>query len=90
VLVAIAEDVIGSVHEASPVKTTGFALFTPRSRFTDDTTACITGGIAQAFCGAVPEQIAREVRSRLPAGFLDVLDRFERRFGSANANPRMA
>jgi ADP-ribosylglycohydrolase len=55
-----------------------------------DTMACIAGGIAQAFYGAVPGQIAREVRSRLPGGFLDVLDRFENRYGSANANPRMA
>ena len=39
-----------------------------------DTMACIAGGIAQAFYGAVPKQIAREVRSRLPAGFLDVLE----------------
>jgi ADP-ribosylglycohydrolase len=44
-----------------------------------DTMACIAGGIAQALYGAVPEQIAREVRSRLPEGFLDVLDRFESR-----------
>ena len=49
-----------------------------------DTMACIAGGIAQAFYGAVPEQIAREARSRLPEGFLDVLDRFESRYGSAN------
>jgi ADP-ribosylglycohydrolase len=55
-----------------------------------DTMACIAGGIAQTFYGAVPGQIAREVRSRLPGGFLDVLDRFENRYGSANANPRMA
>ena len=53
-----------------------------------DTLACIAGGVAQAFYGAVPEQIAREIRSRLPEGFLDVLDRFERRYGSANASPR--
>ena len=55
-----------------------------------DTMACIAGGIAEAFYGAVPGQIAREVRSRLPEGFLDVLDRFESRFGSASANPSMA
>ena len=55
-----------------------------------DTMACIANGIAQAFYGAVPGQIAREVRSRLPGVFLDVLDRFERRYGSAHANPRTA
>jgi ADP-ribosylglycohydrolase len=56
-----------------------------------DTMACIAGGLAQAFYGGVPGQIAGEVRSRLPEGFLDVLDRFESRFGSsATANPSMA
>jgi ADP-ribosylglycohydrolase len=55
-----------------------------------DTMACVAGGVAQAFYGAVPEQIAREVRSRLPEGFRDVLDRFESRYGSATANPSMA
>ncbi len=43
-----------------------------------DTMACIAGGIARAFYGSVPEPIAGEVRSRLPDGFLGVLDRFER------------
>ena len=52
-----------------------------------DTMACIAGGVAQAFYGAVPEQIAREVRLRLPGDFLDVIDRFERRYGSAHASP---
>ncbi len=50
-----------------------------------DTMACIAGGIAQAFYGSVPAPIAGEVRSRLPDGFLDVLDRFERRYGLAIA-----
>ena len=55
-----------------------------------DTMACIAGGIAEARYGAVPEQIAREVRSRLPEGFRDFLDRFESRFGSSTASPRLA
>lgn len=48
-----------------------------------DTMACIAGGIAQAFygAGAVPEPIAGEVRTRLPSGLLDVLDRFEHCYG---------
>jgi ADP-ribosylglycohydrolase len=52
-----------------------------------DTMACIAGGVAEAFYGAVPELIAREVSSRLPEGFRNVLDRFESRYGSATANP---
>ena len=46
-----------------------------------DTMACIAGGIAQAFYGSVPEPIAGEVRKRLPDGLLDVLDRFQHRYG---------
>ena len=34
---AIAGDIIGSVYEARPIKTTKFPLFHPRCRFTDDT-----------------------------------------------------
>ncbi len=55
-----------------------------------DTMACIAAGIAQAFYGAVPKQIAREVRSRLPEDFRNVLDRLESRYGSVKANPRLA
>ena len=38
---AIIGDVIGSVHEHAGTKTTEFPLFTPRSRFTDDTVLTI-------------------------------------------------
>lgn len=34
---AIAGDIIGSVYEADPIKTTDFDLFSEYSRFTDDT-----------------------------------------------------
>ena len=34
---AIAGDVIGSIYERRPIKTTDFPLFQPMSRFTDDT-----------------------------------------------------
>jgi len=43
---AIAGDVIGSVYEARPIKTTDFPLFGPRSRFTDDTV--LTVAVAHA------------------------------------------
>ncbi len=36
-LAAIIEDIIGSAYERKNVKRTDFHLFTPRSRFTDDT-----------------------------------------------------
>ena len=38
---AIAGDIIGSVYERKNVKRTDFTLFTPRSRFTDDTVLTI-------------------------------------------------
>jgi ADP-ribosylglycohydrolase len=43
---AIAGDIIGSVYEASPIKTKAFALFDERSRFTDDTV--LTVAVAEA------------------------------------------
>jgi len=45
-----------------------------------DTTACIAGGIAEAHYGGVPEAIEQSVRARLPDEFIDVLDRFRKRF----------
>jgi hypothetical protein len=41
---AVAGDVIGSVHERLRTKTKNFPLFTPESRFTDDTV--LTAAIA--------------------------------------------
>ncbi len=41
-----------------------------------DTIACITGGIAEAFYGGVPEEIAEKGRSYLPQEFLDIVDEF--------------
>jgi ADP-ribosylglycohydrolase len=49
-----------------------------------DTMACIAGGVAQAFYGAVPDGIVAEVLARLPLDFLRVMERFETRYGSAN------
>lgn len=41
-----------------------------------DTQACIAGGIAEAFYGGVPEKIQQEVKTRLPADLLDILEAF--------------
>jgi ADP-ribosylglycohydrolase len=38
-----------------------------------DTLACITGGIAEAFYGPIPEEIARQMWSRLPKTFREIL-----------------
>ena len=45
------------------------------------TMACIAGAIGEAYFGGVPEPIARETRSRLPAELLEVVERFARRYG---------
>ncbi len=42
-----------------------------------DTIACITGGIAEAFYGGVPEAIAAEGRKHLPEEFLEILNDFQ-------------
>ena len=43
---AIAGDIIGSVYERQPIKSTTFPLFHPRGRFTDD--SVLTVAIAEA------------------------------------------
>jgi ADP-ribosyl-[dinitrogen reductase] hydrolase len=47
ILGSVAGDIIGSVYERRNVKTTNFPLFTPQSRFTDDTvlTMAVTDAI---------------------------------------------
>ncbi|MBS3764179.1 MAG: ADP-ribosylglycohydrolase family protein [Planctomycetes bacterium] len=41
-----------------------------------DTLGCITGGIAEAFYGAVPEDIAEKVREIVPSDLLEITDEF--------------
>ena len=49
---AIAGDIIGSVYEHQPIKTTDFPLFQEKSRFTDDTV--LTVAIAEAILEGKP------------------------------------
>ena len=51
-----------------------------------DTTACITGAMAEAYYGGVPPAIESEVRDRLDAPLLDVVDRFRARFVALTVN----
>lgn len=46
-----------------------------------DTLACITGGVAEAFYGGVPGEMAGEVLRRLPEPLLGVLTEFSRMTG---------
>ncbi len=48
-----------------------------------DTMACMAGAIAEAHWGVVPEFIAGETLKRLPAEFIDVVERFRARFVAA-------
>lgn len=41
-----------------------------------DTLSCITGGIAEAFYGGVPEEIVREAKSRLTPDLLEIVEDF--------------
>lgn len=45
-----------------------------------DTMACIAGAIAAAHYGELSDETLEAVRGRLPAGFLAVLDEFDRKF----------
>ena len=66
---AIAGDIIGSVYEADPVKTTDFDLFSEYSRFTDDTV--LTIATAHALMANIDyAQAYREFGRRYPtAGY---------------------
>jgi ADP-ribosyl-[dinitrogen reductase] hydrolase len=41
-----------------------------------DTLTCITGGIAEAFYGGVPEPILKKVKELLPNEFIEIVDKF--------------
>ncbi len=45
-----------------------------------DTLACITGGVAEAYYGGVPPEIANRVRALLDPSLLKIVDRFRERF----------
>jgi len=45
-----------------------------------DTLACMTGGIAQAHYGVIPDDIIEEVRGRLDPELLTVVDQFSARY----------
>ena len=45
-----------------------------------DTMACITGGNAQAFYKKIPNNIAKDVRNKLPRDLLEILDKFNTKY----------
>lgn len=46
-----------------------------------DTLACIAGGIAHAYYKSIPSEIVSRVRRILPEDLLEIVDRFNQRFG---------
>ena len=46
-----------------------------------DTLACITGGLAEAYYKEIPEEIVKEMWSRLPDDFSKILREMKGRFG---------
>jgi len=50
-----------------------------------DTLGAIAGGFAQAYYGSIPEAIGTEVRGKLPADFLEILDEFDATFGAGQS-----
>ena len=46
-----------------------------------DTLACITGGIAEAYYQEIPEEIVRQMWSRLPETFHEILREMKGRCG---------
>jgi ADP-ribosylglycohydrolase len=66
---AIAGDIIGSVYEARPIKTTRFPLFHPLCRFTDDTV--LTIALADSLLHRIPyvELLKRYYRAYPHAGY---------------------
>jgi ADP-ribosylglycohydrolase len=73
---AIAGDIIGSVYERHPIKTTSFPLFVERSRFTDDTV--LTVAVAYAILHGVDYAAAlRQYGRRYPrAGYGDTFSQW--------------
>lgn len=46
-----------------------------------DTLACITGGLAEAYYKEIPEEIVKEMWSRLPENLREILREMRGRFG---------
>lgn len=66
---AIAGDVIGSVHEHAGTKTTDFPLFTPRSRFTDDSVLTVAVAEVLATGGSYRDSIQEWAQAYPRAGY---------------------
>ena len=76
---AIVGDVIGSVHEHVSTKTTSFPLFTPESRFTDDTVLTIATADALLSDGDYAAAYRRWGRRYPNAGYGEQFRRWLRR-----------
>ncbi len=66
---AIAGDVIGSVYEARPIKTTRFRLFHPLCRFTDDTVLTVALADSLLHGGSYVDLLKQYYRAYPKAGY---------------------
>jgi ADP-ribosylglycohydrolase len=66
---AIAGDIIGSVYEARPIKTTRFPLFHPLCRFTDDTVLTVALADSLMHGHTYVDQLKRYYRAYPRAGY---------------------
>lgn len=66
---AIAGDIIGSVYEAAPIKTTDFPLFVEASTFTDDTVLTVAAASALLSDGDYARALKRFARAYPHAGY---------------------
>ena len=80
---AIVGDVFGASYEFRSFKEEDFehSIRLAISLTGDaDTQAAITGGVAEAFWGGVPEHLEAEVRKVLEESLLEILDGFTQRY----------
>jgi ADP-ribosylglycohydrolase len=81
---AIAGDIVGSVYEAAPIKTTDFPLFGPGSRFTDDSVLSVA--VAEAILAGRPYgESIRDFGRRYPGAGYGM--HFHRWLASADPRP---
>jgi ADP-ribosylglycohydrolase len=51
-----------------------------------DTLACMAGGIAEAYYGGIPQELAANSKKLVDPKLIDMIHRFRNRFGLASGN----
>ena len=79
---AITGDIIGSVYEHNPIKSTNFQLFGPRSLFTDDSVCSVAIAEAREDVGDVGLIITQQMDAEAPV----LCDQFTGTTGTVDAD----